>query len=62
MITFNLDGTVIIHFENQEMHFDNIYHLMDAIGEWQRELVFDMMKLDFMPDEAWKAFAEANKN
>ena len=62
MLIYNLDGTITISAEGQSMTFENIYWLMDALSEWQRELVFDMMKIDILPDEAWKAFAEACRN
>lgn len=45
-----------------EIKFENIYDFMDALGTWQEYVIFHMMKFDFMPEEAWEAFAEANKN
>ncbi len=56
------DNHIHIVQNGVEFNFDDIYEFMDALRMWQEYVIFHMMKLDFMPDEAWIAFAEANRN
>ena len=53
-----------IHFVGAESEniFDNPYEALDALGKWQEHMIFHMLNFDFVPDDAWMAFAEANKN
>ncbi len=53
-----------IHIVNNgmELQFDDIYDFLDALAIWQEYVLFHMVKFDSMPEEAWMAYAEANRN
>ena len=51
----------LVHNGN-EITFENIYELLDAMANWQEYIMFHMTKFDLMPDEVWNAFGEANRN
>ena len=51
----------VIH-DRQEMVFDTMYDFIDAMDNWRDFTIGYMLKFDTTPQEAWVAFAEANKN
>jgi len=56
------DGRVHFIGVDSEIIFDNPARALLALDKWQKHMIFDMPDMDFMPQEAWEMFAEANKN
>ncbi len=59
---FEDKGKIHIRKDRDKITFEDVHELMDYIQEWQQFAIFEMMRLDHFPNEAWTAFAEANRN
>ena len=58
----DVEGHIHVSNDGQTMSFDNKNDFAEFLQTCQEFMLFQMMNTNIYPDDAWKAFAEANKN